>query len=222
MAEPSRRSARTSGKIGMCVNKECKNYRQSVTVDHGEFVCPECGKSLVPLKGGANPQKKMWISALIGVVVIAAAVAVYLLSQGGSSEPEEVPVDTVAQVVEEPAVTPVDSVSAPVDTAVAVAEPKEEPKAESAETPKPQATGSALPYGKYTGPMSGGKPHGVGGSVAVNRSYTFDLNDGTTVDVASGDKIENTKYQNGRLVQGEIQRPNGDRKWITLGASNGR
>lgn len=89
MAEPSRRSARTSGKTGMCVNKECKNYRQSVTVDHGEFVCPECGKSLVPLKGGANPQKKMWISALIGVVVIAAAVAVYLISQGGSSEPQK-------------------------------------------------------------------------------------------------------------------------------------
>ncbi len=70
--------------------------------------------------------------------------------------------------------------------------------------------------------MSGGKPHGVGGSVAVNSSYTFDLNDGTTASVAAGDKIENTKFQNGRLVQGEIQRTNGDRKWITLGASNGR
>ncbi len=58
--------------------------------------------------------------------------------------------------------------------------------------------------------------------MAVNSSYTFDLNDGTTASVAAGDKIENTKFQNGRLVQGEIQRTNGDRKWITLGASNGR
>lgn len=223
MAEPTRRRAHGGAdKTGMCVNKECENYRQTVNVNHGDFVCPKCGKTLTPIKQG--PQAKMWIYAIIGAIVIAAAVAVYLLSQGGSSEPAVAPEDTTSTVLEQPVDTATAVVEEPVDTVtrdtVKSAEPEKVKEPVQAE-PK-QATAATLPYGKYTGPMKGGKPDGVGGSVAVNGAYTFDLNDGTTTTVSAGDRIENTKFQNGRLVQGEIQRPNGDRKWITLGAANGR
>lgn len=228
MAEPTRRRTHAgAGKTGMCVNKECDNYRKTVNVTHGDFVCPECGKTLAPIKQSAPI--KMWVWGIIGAVVIAAAVAVYLFSQLGSSEPETVavPVDSVetpaapvdtAKSIEENAAALVAADSLKLDS-VKTAEIEKEKKPVS-ETPKPVV--SALPYGKYTGPMKGGKPDGVGGSVVVNRSYTFDLNDGTTVTVGNGDKIENTKFQAGRLIQGEIQRSNGDRKWITLGAANGR
>lgn len=199
----------------MCVNRDCKNYKQQMTVDRGDFVCPECGKTLTPIKSGAGPSKKMWIAGIIGAVVIAAAVAVMLISQGPKEEPVvedpvvEAPVDTVA-AVEEPA---------PTDTVVVE---DEKPEVKEPSKPVAQPVAPSLPYGKYNGPMSDGKPHGVGGTVTVTTNYTLDLNDGSTVSIAPGDKIENTKFQNGRLVQGEIQRTNGDRKWITLGASNGR
>lgn len=75
---------------------------------------------------------------------------------------------------------------------------------------------SNLGWGSYSGPMQGGKPHGVGGTIKVKSNYSIDLKDGrgTKLDVHPGETIENTKFENGRLRAGELHRADGTRKWF--------
>lgn len=69
----------------------------------------------------------------------------------------------------------------------------------------------------YDGPISGGKPNGLGGTLTFNKSYTIDLKDGksSTLSVGSGDKIVDTKFDNGVLKQGELHRKTGERKYFS-------
>lgn len=75
---------------------------------------------------------------------------------------------------------------------------------------------SNLGWGSYSGPMQGGKPHGVGGTIKVKQSYGIDLKDGrgSKLQVNPGETIENTKFENGRLCAGELHRNDGSRKWF--------
>lgn len=75
----------------------------------------------------------------------------------------------------------------------------------------------SLGWGTYSGPMSGGKPNGFGGTIIVSRSYTIDLKkaSGETVQVNAGDKITNVKMENGTLRQGEIHFANGTRRYLS-------
>ena len=94
-------------------------------------------------------------------------------------------------------------------------EPVVKPEPEKAQTPKP-ASGFSLGWGSYSGPMQGGKPHGVGGTIKVKQSYSIDLKDGrgTMLEVNPGETIENTKFENGRLRAGELHRADNSRKWF--------
>lgn len=84
-------------------------------------------------------------------------------------------------------------------------------------TPKPEPTTYNMGWGTYDGPMSGGVPHGFGGSITVRGSHTIDLKkaSGETVQVSRGDVIMNVKMENGRLRQGEIHFADGTRKFIS-------
>lgn len=75
----------------------------------------------------------------------------------------------------------------------------------------------SLGWGNYSGPMSGGKPHGFGGTITVTKSHTIDLKkaSGETVQVNRGDKIMNVKMENGKLRQGEIHFSNGTRRYLS-------
>ena len=75
-----------------------------------------------------------------------------------------------------------------------------------------------LGWCRYTGPMKGGKPHGIGGTVKVKRSYDIDLKDGrgSMLQVYPGETIVNTKFVNGHLRQGELHRNDGTRKWFNI------
>ena len=76
------------------------------------------------------------------------------------------------------------------------------------------------PYGTYDGPRnSSGQPHGLGGEVKVTKAYSLDMKDGknTVVELKAGDKIVNTKYNNGKLVQGQLKRPDGTQKFLSIG-----
>lgn len=72
----------------------------------------------------------------------------------------------------------------------------------------------------YEGPMQGGKPHGGGGALKFQKPYTLDLKDGVggKLEIRAGDGIRNAKCKNGELIQGELQRNNGNRKWFNIGA----
>lgn len=82
---------------------------------------------------------------------------------------------------------------------------------------KKGGTDYSLGWGTYSGPMSGGKPNGFGGTIIVGRSYTIDLKkaSGETVQVNAGDKITNVKMENGTLRQGEIHFANGTRRYLS-------
>ena len=90
-------------------------------------------------------------------------------------------------------------------------------KKKAVQTSAGSGSGSSnLGWGSYSGPMQGGKPHGVGGTIKVKSSYSIDLKDGrgTKLDVHPGETIENTKFENGRLRAGELHRADGTRKWF--------
>ncbi len=74
-----------------------------------------------------------------------------------------------------------------------------------------------MTYGTYDGPVSAGKANGLGGVFTFNRSFTLDLKDGhgNTVELASGDKIIDSKFTDGKLRQGEIHFKDGSRKYIS-------
>ncbi|MBR5352596.1 MAG: Ig-like domain-containing protein [Bacteroidales bacterium] len=73
-------------------------------------------------------------------------------------------------------------------------------------------------YGSYSGPMKGGKAHGVGGTIRVSSRYSIDLKDGrgSRLEVYPGETIENTKFDNGQLRAGELHRNDGTRKWFNI------
>ena len=88
-------------------------------------------------------------------------------------------------------------------------------------TDKPaQASGSSNWNGvaTYNGPTQGGQPNGIGGKLTFKSSYQLDLKDGrgTRLDIRAGETIENTKFENGKLRQGELHRKDGTRKWFNI------
>jgi hypothetical protein len=88
-------------------------------------------------------------------------------------------------------------------------------------TDKPaQSSGSSNWNGvaTYNGPMQGGKPNGIGGKLTFKSNYSLDLKDGngTKLDIKAGETIENTKFENGKLRQGELHRKDGTRKWFNI------
>lgn len=93
--------------------------------------------------------------------------------------------------------------------------PKEE--GPSGYVQKEVPSGYALGWGTYEGPMQGGKPHGIGGEVKVSKSYSIDLKNGSSKQVFRGDKLVNTKFVNGKLVQGYIHRSNGEQESFVIG-----
>lgn len=70
----------------------------------------------------------------------------------------------------------------------------------------------------YNGPMQGGQPNGFGGTLTFKSNYQLDLKDGngTKLDIKAGETIVNTKFENGKLRQGELRRKDGTRKWFNI------
>lgn len=65
--------------------------------------------------------------------------------------------------------------------------------------------------------MKGGKPHDIGGEITVTKTYSIDLKNGSFKQVVKGDKIVNTKFKEGKLVQGYIHHSNGEQESFTIG-----
>lgn len=75
-----------------------------------------------------------------------------------------------------------------------------------------------LGYATYEGPQKNGKPHGIGGKLTFKTKHTIDLKKvpAAYLDVQPGEYMENVKFDNGRLIQGELHRKDGTRKWIHI------
>lgn len=212
----------------------CKNYdncsladkREIQEVDSTEFKCTECQKELHEVKDEKRPPKTgPNIPLIIGaaLLVIGLGVGAYFLFSGKDKPVVEEPVVETPvveePVVEEPVVVePV--VEEPVVEQAIVEEPKPEPKTES-KPAKPAQTSNTSNWNgvaTYSGPMQGGQPHGIGGKLTFKSNYSLDLKDGkgTKLDINAGETIENTKFENGKLRQGELHRKDGTRKWFNI------
>ena len=194
-------------KQGVCLNvggcSKAKN-RELQEAEISEFICAECGK---PLKekigkktGGGDPKKKIIIAiAAAAIAVIGAGTGIGLsLKNNQAEKPVSEPEVVTDTVFTDPQ---------PADTTTEDPEPKE-PKIINPE------------FGKYDGPRNAsGKAHGLGGSVNVTKTYSLDLKDGnhTVVQLNPGDVIANTKFIDGKLVQGQLKRTDGTQKYLSIG-----
>ena len=204
---------------------------QVITDDDAEFVCTECGSPLEEAKeetnasgsgSGNGKKKKLVIVIAAAVVVIGGAVGAIVGINGSNSKADEEAalLNSLAKVREADSIRVADSIRM-----AAEKQPEEAPaevtvpeKKAPVSTNNAASASSNLGWGTYSGPMQGGKPHGVGGTIKVKQDYSIDLKDGrgSTLDVHSGETIENTKFENGNLRAGELHRADGTRKWFNI------
>lgn len=216
----------------------CKNFdncdladnKEIQEVDSSEFICAECGKELYEIQEESKkPKSKLLIIIIAAVVIIGGVVVGIVLSKGDEQLPP-VSVDIVNEDL------PEEDVELSTANEVATAETQTQQETATAgdiiintntsnnestpqkSTPVSTETIKNLGWAMYDGPMKNGKPHGIGGSLKVTKSYTIDLKDGkgSTLDVQPGETIENTKFVDGVLRAGELHRKDGTRPYFTI------
>lgn len=213
---------------GICTEADKGTVFQETDLEEvdGKFVCPKCGQTLeeIEKKHGVN-----WkLIAIIAAVLVASGGTVYLAcfkgkGRGGNDlTAGQVDTSVVALQVDTTKVKPqVDSIVEIVDDPELEGEESDldfEETNESKEYVKPTKPKTlSLGWGIYEGPMQGGKPHGIGGEVIVTKSYSIDLKNGSYKHVVKGDRLVNTKFKEGKLVQGYIHHTNGDQESFTIG-----
>lgn len=193
--------------------------------------------------GGIDPNKKKLIILIAAaIVVIGGVIGAFLGIKSGNEKKEAARIealrieDSIRQVRETEEQRVSDSlaqIAAAADAerqqqiadsleqvritdSIAAAEAEKAAKKNAVKSTSSSIGGSNLGWGNYSGPMQGGKPHGVGGTIKVKSNYSIDLKDGrgTKLQVNPGETIENTKFENGRLRAGELHRSDGSRKWF--------
>lgn len=197
-------------KHGVCLNvggcSKAKN-RELQEAEISEFICAECGKPLKEKKGTKpgggdppKPNKKKIIAIAAAIAVIGAGTGIGLsLKNNQAEKPVSEPEVVTDTVFTDPQ---------PADTTTEDPKPVTKPKIINPE------------FGKYDGPRNAsGKAHGLGGSVNVTKTYSLDLKDGnhTVVQLNPGDVIANTKFIDGKLVQGQLKRTDGTQKYLSIG-----
>lgn len=204
---------------GVCPEADKDTVFQEVDLEEvdGKYVCPKCNQELELIEKGGGKGKGKLIAIVAAVVVLGGGgLAAALI--GGNDEPKDKIAEPVETAVESPAVDDVpfiDGEESDLDTPAAEPQKTEKPAAEPAPVSGPKAFN--LGWGSYEGPMQGGVPHGIGGEVVVTSAYDIDLKNGSSIHVANGDRLVNTKFKEGKLVQGYIHFANGEQKTITIG-----
>ncbi len=201
--------------VGVCSKA---NKVQIITDDDAELICPECGEPVELVKDEPQPEalkgsKTRMMACIAGAILLIAIIIGCLIafSGGGDTEPKEpvaVPADSTetakndtVTVVKTDTVKQVDTV-----TVEKVVE-KQVPVAAKAKTSAPKASASSgngslrLSYGKYSGAIKNGYPHGQG-RLTYTRSRQINRNDAKGRTANAGDYVIGEFY-NGFLVYGK-------------------
>lgn len=210
---------------GICKNPDCDMCmsREVQEIEPGEeFICSDCGSPLQDVNdktqtgGGDGPNRTVLYAIICLVVAIACGVGYWFFvansddSDNTSTDPTEV-VDDNTETGTNDGGTTTNPGGQQSGTTTTVGQGGQGGQAST-------ASGTvSMQNGTYNGPLKGGKPNGIGGTFTCTRAMTIDLKDGygNTVDLAAGDKIIDTKFENGLLQQGEIHFSNGTRKYIS-------
>lgn len=141
-------------RYGKCTQEGCKNYRQTIAIEDEEFKCPECEGELVecPPPPTKNGKGKIIIGAVVVVALAASGIGYGILGGGNDTKAKKEEPTVVNDTIKK------DSVA--VDTPKV----KEPVKVDPKPIKKPlNGRGTVyLDYGKYTGDLKNGKPHGYG------------------------------------------------------------
>ena len=219
-----------------CIKADANEVQE---VESTEFVCAECGKPLEEVDGpgpgpgtGTGPGTKNKLPLIIGGVAVLAGLGAggYFLTSGNkakkAAEAERLEriADSLrmAKQAEEQRIADSISFAEAQQKAEAqriadsIAAAKQKPTQSQSKTNSTTTTWNGV--ATYDGPMQGGQPNGFGGTLTFKSNYSLDLKDGngTKLDIKAGETIANTKFENGKLRQGELRRKDGTRKWFNI------
>ncbi len=240
--KPNQKSGKI--KVGICTNKQYVDPNTDETIEcpkcasgerlrvevsrPSDFVCPVCGEKLTPVK-----EQPKWIIPAIIAAVVGIIIAVVLIiwptgdkNQEGGTNPTGVGQEQIDTLKKDSTETEV--VTAPENTSGT--EIQTEGTGGGKEDPAPvvkeptagaanSLSGYSLPYGRYSGPAKNGVPDGLEGEVVVTKSYSLDLHNGSSLELANGDKITRCKFKNGKLVSGMLNRPDGTSRTFNIGVN---
>ena len=201
MARDSKRSGTERLKYGICLNDECSMCKskevQSVPM-RKDLICSECGKELrecpPPKKKGGIP-----VALIIAIIAVAAGVVAFLILGKNDAKTEQPTI--VETAVEEV----VDTATSPVTEEV-VEEPIEE-EVKTAPLTADNATVS-LSYGKYSGAIKDGYPHGQG-KLTYTKNRVINRHDMKNREAKPGDYVIG-EFFNGYVVYGKLYDSNGN------------
>lgn len=199
----------TSGKEDGTPCSKCQNKEKQAIRASKEFVCEECKEPLTRI--APPPPPPPWALIIgIAVVVIGLGVGGYFFLKSVKTkkvekEHTEYITDSLRKVREQY-----------VADSLRIADSLAKAKKDKVVKPTSQKWKGVA---TYEGPMQGGKPHGIGGTLKFNSYYTLDLKDGngTKIYIKPGESIHNVKMDHGALIQGELHRNDGTRPWINIG-----
>ena len=164
MSRDSKRSTNERLKYGICLNDECSMCKskeiQSVPM-RKDLLCSECGKELrecpPPKKKGKSP-----IILVASVVVVAVVAGLLFIIGGNENAIVETPIVEEIVVAEDVTNTDQDIVVADTSCVEEVSKPMTSTKP-VVEPQKTTGNGNlTLSYGRYSGAMKNGHPHGQG------------------------------------------------------------
>lgn len=192
MARDSKRSGNERLKYGICLNDECSMCKskevQSVPM-RKDLICSECGKELrecpPPKKKGGIP-----VALIIAIVAVAIGVAVFLvLGKNDAKTEQPTIVETAIQQ----------------DTI-----PADEPTVEEVKTAPLTADNAtlSLSYGKYSGAVKNGYPHGQG-KLTYSMNRVINRHDMKNREAKPGDYVIG-EFFNGYVVYGKLYDSNGN------------
>lgn len=197
---------------GICTEAEKETVFQETDLEEvdGKFICPKCKQELEEINGGGGHGKLIAIIAA-AVIVLGGGTAALLLGgkgDGGNSV-----------VVENPeGIDPPGPKPGPDTTGKGNGKKNPQPEPPKPPRPEPTEWGTYdLGWGTYEGKMQGGKPHG-NGTVAVTKSYSIDLKNGSSRQVSKGDRLVDAIFKKGKLTQCYIHYANGEEETINIGS----
>ncbi len=233
----------TSGKEDGTPCSKCQNKEKQAIRTSKEFVCEECHEPLTKI---APPKKTPW-ALIIGIATVAIGLVVggyFLFSsiiakkearqleiQQQEKERVEDSISRAEALREAEVQCREDSLRIAKEIQLAKKQHEEDSIRIADSIAKAKLTKPVVNTGNwgtckwkgvatYEGPMQGGKPHGGGGALKFQKPYTLDLKDGVggKLEIKAGENVRNSKFNNGELIQGELQRNDGTHKWFNIGA----
>lgn len=226
MSRDSKRSTSERLKYGICLNDECSMCKskeiQSIPM-RKDLLCSECGKELrecpPPKKKGKSP-----IILVSSIVVVAVVVGLFFILSGNKNAVEDnaiMETHIVEETIVAEAVTNavqdvvaadtscVDKVSTPTTSTKPVVEPQ-------------KTTGNGnltLSYGKYSGAIKNGYPHGQG-KLTYTKTRVINRYDMKSREAQPGNYVIG-EFHNGFVVYGKLYDANGNLlSSLNFGVSN--